>query len=471
MQLCLVIPRHLVLDALIAHTLKGLVRIAAPELRLLLPVPPRKHTTPTRTEMRVLISGAGISGNSIAFWLSKLGHDITVIERFPTLRASGLQVDLRGHGSRVMKLMGLEEAFESKRILEQGLEFVGSSGRRWAYFPAGKGKDGLQSFSTEFEIMRGDLCQILHDATNETVRYIYGDSIEGLEEVDDCVEVRFQHGPMGRFGLVIGADGQGSRTRKLMLGPDTPDAFRPLGDNYTGYLTIPWPIQEGEQYRATVYSATRGRGIMMRRHSPDRAQAYLTCSSSSDRMKNAYRKGVQEEKEALAEVFQGAGWKTEELLKVLMTDNDFYCERIGMVKMDHWSRGRVALVGDAAYCPSANTGMGTTCAIVGAYILAGEIGQHCGKQDTKDSLTAALEAYQTKFQPFMDQVQRGLLEGDGVMNHLPTTTMGITLMNCLIGLASFFKVDLLSRFVLREDIKDWDLPQYTALLGRQTARH
>lgn len=125
--------------------------------------------------LKVLISGGGIAGNALAFWLSKQGHDVTVIERFPKLRATGLQIDLRGHGIEVMRRMGLEEAFRAKSVKEQGLRIVNSSGRQMAFFPVNASGKGSQSFTTDFEIMRGDLCRLLYDATGDHVKYIYGD--------------------------------------------------------------------------------------------------------------------------------------------------------------------------------------------------------------------------------------------------------------------------------------------------------
>jgi 2-polyprenyl-6-methoxyphenol hydroxylase-like FAD-dependent oxidoreductase len=124
----------------------------------------------------------------------KLGHDVTVVERFPSLRAMGLQIDLRGHGIEVMRRMGLEEAFRSKSAPEQGLQIVDKSGRRRAYFPSNKGSKGPQNFTTDFEIMRGDLYRLIYDTTKDRAKYIFGTSIESFEEKDSSVEIRFTNG-------------------------------------------------------------------------------------------------------------------------------------------------------------------------------------------------------------------------------------------------------------------------------------
>ncbi len=420
--------------------------------------------------MKVLISGAGIAGNALAFWLSKLGHDVTVVERFPSIRATGLQIDLRGAGIEVLKRMGLEQAFRSKSAPEQGLRLIDSSGKQRAFFPANTSRKGPQSFTSEYEIMRGDLCHLLHDATNDRVTYIFGTSIESFTEKDGAVEVRFGSGETGRFDLVVGADGQGSRTRKLMLGPSVADGFYPCGSQYVGYFTIPQPMQEGEGYMATSYIAPGKRGIMTRRQNPHELQIYLGCTANSERLKNA-RGDVGAEKAALTEIFQGAGWKTDEILESLKDADNFYCERIGLVKLDSWSRGRVTLVGDAGYCPSANTGMGTTAAIVGAYILAGEIGNHCGpnngkavkKAGTEDGLAAALGAYERKFRPFMTQVQDKVSDGS-IWDKMPSSAFGIAIMNYIVGVIAFLRLNVFGEWLLAENVKGWDLPDYDEMV-------
>lgn len=361
--------------------------------------------------LKILISGAGIAGNALAFWLSKLGHEVTVVERFPSLRMNGLQLDLRGHGIEVMKRMGLEHGFRSHAAPEQGIELVDRLGRRWAYFPANKGKHS-QSFTSEFEIMRGDLCRIMHDLSKDRVKYVFGTSIESFEEKGGSLEVRFTVGNTDRFDILVGADGPGSHTRKMMLGSDVADPFHPL-DESTAYFTIPRPIQDGEKYIATAYLAPGGRFVMTRRHNPHKMQVYLTGNGISERLKGVRKGDVKKEKETFADIFQGAGWQVEAILESLKENDDFYCERQGLVKLDTWSQGRVTLVGDAAYCPTSATGMSTSSAIIGAYILAGEIGIHCGRagdrrDDTDDGVTTALKAYEDKFQPFMKRVQKGV---------------------------------------------------------------
>lgn len=409
--------------------------------------------------LKVLICGGGIAGNAVAFWLSKMGHDVTLIERFPNLRSTGLQLDLRGHGIEVLRRMGLEQEFRNKTVNEQGLKLVDKNGKTRAYFPANRTGKGVQSFTTDFEIMRGDFVQLLHDAAKDKVKYVFGVTIESLKQHDSSVEVSFSDGRIDSFDLLIGADGQGSRTRKVMLGPNIPDRIHFLGQ-YMGYFTYPKEIREREQYVATTYLATGRRGLMVRRHNPHQVQVYMSCDS--DRLRSVARGNVEQEKIVLAEIFEGAGWQTPEILKALEIADDFYLERPGVVKLDSWSKGRVALVGDAAYCPTANTGMGTTSSLVGAYILAGEIASCCGESSSGQNIQNAFSEYERKFRPFMDQVQREIAEEQHDW-FMPTKPFGIAVLNFLVGVAASLRLDLLGRFVLREKVKNWALPDYSAL--------
>ncbi|KAI3401797.1 hypothetical protein diail_8175 [Diaporthe ilicicola] len=422
-----------------------------------------------RPSLKVLISGAGIAGNALAFWLTRLGHDVTVVERFPALRDSGLQLDLRGHGIEVLRRMGLEQAFRAKSAPEEGMQVVDSTGKRRAYFPV-----AASSLTSEFEIMRGDLCRLFHDASktagrNGGAKYMFGTSIESFEQNNGSVEVRYENGNTERYDLLVGADGQWSRTRRMMLGLGTgsdrtqhTDGILPVEGLYFAYFILHRQIQEGEQYIATSYIAPGKRAIMTRRHSPHEMQVVLACKTDSDRLKNARRGDAEEEKQAFADIFQGAGWQTEDILRSMRGADDFYCERLGLVKLKPWSRGRVTLVGDAAYCPTVLTGMGTTSAVVGAYILAGEIGRCCGQHGDTDSLSTALGAYEKKLQPFMDGIQKGVVENSSRQWDMMGSAFSVAVIYWILSAASFFGLNP-GMFGVREIVKGWELPDYEVL--------
>ncbi|KAJ5698782.1 fad binding domain protein [Penicillium macrosclerotiorum] len=383
--------------------------------------------------MRVLISGGGIAGNALAFCLSRLGHHVTVTERFPSLRATGLQIDLRGHGIDVLKRMGLEQAFRAKSVPEQGMQVVDGSGRRWAYFPANNTGQGTQSFTSEYEIMRGDFCQLLYDATEQHTEYLFGTYIESYRDEGDMIEVHFSDGSTDYFDLLVGADGQSSRTRRMMLGKNASNAVFSIQNMLLAYFTAPRPIQPKEKYIATMYMTSGGRGVMTRRHNSNNIQVYLGGKIGTETFAALTAGDVEKEKATFAEMFKNAGWIVPDIVKSLDDVDDFY--------------------------------------LVGAYVLAGEIDAHCVWDENvaighkKECLTNALKAYEQKFRPFMDQVQKGAGEDDGKWDWVTSTSIGVFLQNCLMGVASLFKINI-ADYMMKEMVKNWSLPDYHKLRWR-----
>lgn len=417
-------------------------------------------------QLKVLICGAGIAGNALAFWLAKVGHDVTVIERWPELRTSGLQLDVRGHGIPVMKRMGLEQAVREKRVKEEGLQIVDDSGRVWGYFPANKTGEGVQGFTSEFEIMRGDLCRIMYDATKDRAKYGFGASVESYEETSDGVEVRYANGTTERFDLMVGADGQKSRTRRMMLGSGHENAIEFIGE-CIAYFTIPREERPGEKWVGKGYWTTGSRFMLTRRHNPHQLQVYLMCNGKE---LGCARKGdAAAEKEAMAKLYRGAGWEADEVLEAMMGAGDFYCEHLGVVRLPSWSsgNGHVVLIGDAGHCTPAN-GLGVTASLVGAYILAGEIEKSCGLSGTKDGLSTALKTYDEKFRPYIDHVQRGVSGDKGWMSsiwdRIMDTHLGIRIVYYFVAFASFLRLDRILGFLMLENVKGWNLPDYSGVL-------
>lgn len=418
--------------------------------------------------MNILIVGAGIAGHALAFWLqrSRCHHSITILEKAPSLRETGLQIDLRGPGIEVLKRMGLEKTFRNRLAPEQGVEVVDSRGRKWGWFPArgDKEKNGLQGFTTDWEIMRGDLVRLLREASGDRVLCRFGMTVKGYEEQGDGVEVTFSDGSKERFDLMVGADGVHSHTRRLMLekqGQSFDAALKPTaGGSVIGYYTMPMAMRVGDRYCATVYFATGKRGYMIRRSDAKTVQVYAGGLLDPSLFSDSQRGDIQAEKGAMATFMTDAGWRSDELVAGMLASEDFYCERLAMVQMERWHRGRTVLLGDAAYCPSAVTGMGTTCALVGAYVLAGEL---VGMEE--NCVEAALGAYETKFAPYMAKVQEGLAEDDG--GSLPDGKIGIAVIYALVWVASLLKINV-AKYMLKEDIKGWELPNYTRLANNST---
>ncbi|RYD51722.1 MAG: FAD-binding monooxygenase [Sphingobacteriales bacterium] len=395
------------------------------------------------SKKRILISGASIAGPTLAYWLTQYGFEVVIVERAPELRLGGQNIDVHGAGRKVVRMMGIEERIREANTGEQGLQFIGQRGEVAASFP----KDEALSGTRELEILRGDLVQILYDLTAPSVEYRFADSIQAIDQTSDGVEVAFSSGRTEMFYVVIAADGIGSKTRKLIFGNEA--QFKFLGV-YMTYLTIARHPSDTKWWR--WYTATDSRILMLRpdNHGTTRAMvAFLEDRELYNNRSPADQKAIVKEKLA------GAGWEAERISKALDSASDVYLERVGQIHAPNWSKGRVAMVGDAAYCASPLTGKGTTLALVGAYILAGELSRHGRPED-------AFTAYEKLLRPFIKNVQK-LPPGVPKIVY-PSSRLGVSVLNTLAGVVASKPVQaivgLFSSKGAEAEEKDISLPVY-----------
>ncbi|XVU23639.1 FAD-dependent monooxygenase [Actinoplanes sp. CA-054009] len=351
--------------------------------------------------MRVLISGAGIAGPALAFWLHRAGADVTIVEKAPAPRPGGQAVDVRGVARGVVSGMGLMPAVRASRVDERGIALVDTRGRRLAEMPADMfGGEGIVA---EIEISRGDLSRILVEATTATADYRFGDRIT---ELTPDGRATFQSGGRARYDVVVGADGVHSGVRALTFGPEA-QFVRPLG-GYGALFTVPAP--DDLDHWAHMYNAPGGRVAMVRPVGAGRAMAALNFLS-----KTRYgRLSRAEQQDLIARNLDGAGWKVPSLLAAMPTAADFFFDSVDQVHVDRWSRGRVVLLGDAGYCGSPLAGLGTSMSLVGAYVLAGELAAH-------GDPAAAFEAYQKEMSAYVAsgmQLPPGGMHGFAPRNRL-----------------------------------------------------
>ncbi|MEU4983111.1 FAD-dependent oxidoreductase [Streptomyces sp. NPDC021969] len=409
------------------------------------------HGSPASTGacLKVLICGGGVAGQALAHWLARGGHRVTVVERFPALRATGAQVDLRGEGIEAVERMGLLDAVRSRLVDEAGVAFVDGRGRKRATIMANTSGRGRQTLTSEYEIMRGDLVRILHEAAREEVDHVFGTSVESFEQDERRVVAHFSDGSSDAFDLLVGADGQGSRIRRALLPPDAPDPYWRVGI-HMAYWFVP-RIASDSNIRDT-YLAPGGRMIMRRSHNPTETQVYFVLRERSARASAVHREPVERQRRFWTDRFRDAGWQTARFLDGMERTESFYSQEVVQLRTGTWSRGRVVLVGDAAHCASPYSGMGTSGALVGAYVLAGELNRH------GHDLPTALANYDTVLRPFVDEIQAE------VKPHLlrlgmPGSPLAVDAFHAVTALACRLRVpDLVARRSKSDRGGDWRLP-------------
>lgn len=395
----------------------------------------------------VLISGASIAGPALAYWLAEYGWNVTIVERAPALRDGGQNIDVRGAGRTVARRMNLEDGIRKATTGELGTEFVHSDGSIVARFPAST--SDTSGATAELEILRGDLARLLVDATPDTVDYVFGDSITAIDDQPGCVRVSFDHADDRSFDLVVIADGMNSRTRRLVFG--TAPTIRPLGLN-TSYLTIPRTSADSDW--AKWFNAPGGRTMTLRPDAKGTIRAtmsFLSPPGAHDGLT------PDQQKNLLRATFADAGWEAQRILDSLAQEEDLYFEHIGQVKAPTWTSGRVALLGDAAYCASPISGMGTSLALVGAYVLAGEIAAHVDHRD-------AFRGYERIMRPYVTQAQQLPPGAPRIAN--PRTRIGIAALNVAAKIGASRAFSAIGGKLFSPPADKIDLPDYSHLIHR-----
>lgn len=345
--------------------------------------------------MKVLISGGGIAGPCLAYWLARTRLDIitTIVERSPIPRITGQSVDVRGTAVDIVKKMGLEEAIRTRHTTEEGTIMIKRSGKgSFAHFKAG------DVFTADYEILRADLSELFLQATEKlsNVQYRYGDSVKDLQQTSKNVHVTFASGSKETFDLVVAADGSTAATRSLILDePTLKGCYRFLGQ-YIAFFSIPRQTDDPKLWQ--IYNPARGLCIMIRPHNNTSTMGVYLCvttPSHSQRdpvFEEAMEKGPEATKKKLREYFENLGWQAKRVLEGMDRADDFYFTRAAQVKLPKWTSGRAVVIGDAAF---ATFGVGTTLAISSAYILAGELSKIQSGDDA--DVSQALESYERVF--------------------------------------------------------------------------
>ncbi|KAI9705372.1 MAG: hypothetical protein M1820_005202 [Bogoriella megaspora] len=351
--------------------------------------------------MRVLISGAGVAGPTLAWFLAKTNARITIIEKSHALLHHGQNVDLKGSAVTVVKKMGLFDQIKRFNTTEKGTQFVDLDGKPFAPFSIEKGSSA--SLTSEFEILRGDLAAILYEATKDlpNVDYLFGTTVKEVTSNNETVKVQLSNGEAQEFDLLVAADGQWSKVRKQCFLPEQVESVH-LG-MYAVYYTVPRIPIDNDWWN--IYLALGSRTVSLRPdpHGTTRAMfSYMPSKTRAAAWLEASKSDRKTQEKLLRQEFADSGWQTQRLLDAMDQAPDFYFHVIQQIRMTKWSTSRVVCLGDAAYAPSPTAGGGTSLAIIGAYILAGEL----SKIDDGEHPSKAFEAYENTFRPHVEETQK-----------------------------------------------------------------
>ena len=394
-------------------------------------------------DQTVLISGAGIAGPTLAYWLDKAGMKPTLIEAAPALRAGGYVIDFWGLGYDIAERMGILAELDREGYHMREMRIVDDDGRRVTGF----GVDVFRELTGGrfVTVRRSDLARLLFDKAKATTETVFGDEISGLEQNRDGVDVTFAHGKPRRFDLVIGADGLHSNVRRLVFGQQ--DRFeRSLGYTVAAFEAPGYrPRDEG------IYIIHNKLGCMLARFAlRDDWSLFLFVLADDPGDPAPAHHDIAAQKAMLHRRYDGAGWESMAILDELDRTDDLYFDRVSQIYMPAWSRGRIALVGDAAFCASLMAGQGSALAMTAAYVLAGELARAGQAHDE------AFQRYETLLRPYIATKQRGAKSFSSAF--APRTSLGLRFRNLVI---SATKIPGLARWAFGRDIIDrLELPDY-----------
>jgi 2-polyprenyl-6-methoxyphenol hydroxylase-like FAD-dependent oxidoreductase len=389
--------------------------------------------------MRILVSGASVAGPSVALWLGRAGHEVTVVEIAPGLRQGGYAVDFRGEVFlTVLERMGVLADLKARQTGGNAWQFVNASGKHVMRLPA-------EFAGGELEVLRSDLSQVLHDHGRGAASYRFGDSVARLQETAGGVDVTFESGLEETYDLVIGADGMHSVVRRLAWPAER------VTERHLDYYVAGWevpntlgPIDETLLHNVPGKLAS----VSPDRRDPEVAQTLFVFKSP---VLSYSRRDLDEQKAIVRDQFTGVGWRVPELLEALPSATEVYFDSISRVYVDRWSTGRIVLLGDAGYGATFGA-LGTGSAVVGAYVLAGELGRPGTDYRT------AFERYETVMRKAVSTTQDGSQAGRFMA---PPTKLALAARNLTLGnrLGLTMMLKLAQKMSTLVDLPDYSVQQ------------
>ncbi|MEP7352350.1 MAG: FAD-binding domain [Acidobacteriota bacterium] len=400
----------------------------------------------------VLISGAGIAGPTVAYWLQRAGFTPTIVERAPRLRTAGYVIDFWGLGYEIADRMGLGEAIQRVGYHVRKVRFVDDHGQR----ASGFGTDVFADMAGGrfITLGRSDLSRIIFEKLQE-IEVLFGDEVTAMSEEADSVRVQFQHAGERHFDLVIGADGLHSNIRNLAFGLDHLE-------KQLGYTVAAFEVAGYRPRDEDVYLIYGSPGTMVGRFTLHDDRTLFLIVLTDDDVASGPLPSLESQKAILRRRLSGGKWECERILAELDKTPELYFDRVSQIQMDHWSKGRIALLGDAAFCVSLLAGQGSALAMTSAYILAGELANAGG------NYALAFRRYEDLLRSYVGMKQAG---AERLATSLvPRTRFGLFFRNRVVnalgtipGLAKWaFGSELIDKLKLPEYNWQTQMPTPTA---------
>ncbi len=392
--------------------------------------------------MRTIINGAGIAGPTLAYWLRQAGHEVVLVESAPQFRSGGYVIDFGLVGYDVAEKMGLIPRIRELGYQVKEMRFVDRHGRK----RGGTSTEVIHRLlhGRYTSLRRSDLAATIYGALDGEVETIFGDSVAGIEEAGRGVRVTFDRAAPREADLVIGADGMHSRVRQLAFGPDAGIEVS------LGYHVAAFEVEGYRPRDELVYLGYGVPGRQIYRFSMRNDKTLFLFAFRDEYLTTGSPTSTQDRKAAVAHVFADVGWECPKILAAMAGVGDFYFDRVSQIRLHRWTKGRTALVGDAAACVSLFAGEGAGLAMAEAYVLAGEL-RNCG-----GDYGTAFARYQERLMPFLERKQKTAAKFASSI--APKTSSGITFRNLVTRLMRLpFVVDF---FIGRELRNDFKLPDY-----------
>ncbi|HWB27590.1 MAG TPA: FAD-dependent monooxygenase [Chitinophagaceae bacterium] len=387
----------------------------------------------------ILISGAGIAGTALAYWLKRFGFNPTIVECAPKLREGGYAIDFWGAGFDVAERMGILSDLGSVDLKLSELTFVDENNKRIGRMNYKKIVKWMNGRA--FTLLRSDLAKTIFNHLGKGTQIIFDDKISKIEQIENEVSVTFQSGKMRSFDLLVGADGLHSNVRNLVFGDEA--QFEKYYGYYAASYTIP---TQKDDKQFSMYNVPCKQVAL---YPTNKNASAVLCIFASPEKLSYNHHDLEAQKQILRNQFENIGWRCADLISEIDTAPDFYFDVVSQIQMRNWSKDRIVLVGDACDCPSLLSGQGSTLAMVGAYILAGEL------KNANGNFKVAFEQYQNIFKGFIDDKQ--LLAQKFAKQFVPKSTFGIWARNVVVSLMF---LPFVSKLLVRQFTDNLKLKDY-----------